>query len=129
MSIGHSLVRRLSLAACLCLLAGAPPLQADDTTPPPPKKVDLGDAFQKGPIGLDAEVIRSGPNHKPEHLPLFQVPVLRYEDQLQISLSGEAFDPRVTQADWTLVVVFLPRTVAPTDRGVVELRLKRKGDA
>ncbi len=129
MSIGRPLLRRFSLAACLCLSAGVPLLHADDATPPPAKKVDLGDAFQKGPIALDAKVIRSVSGHPPEHLPLFQVPVLRYEDQVQISLSGEAFDPRVTQADWTLVVVFLPRTVAPTDRGVVELRLKRKGDA
>ena len=83
MSIGHSLVRRFSLAACLCLSAGVPLLHADDATPPPAKKVDLGDAFQKGPIALDAKVIRSVSGHPPEHLPLFQVPVLRYEDQLR----------------------------------------------
>ncbi len=113
------------MVLCLGLPAGALQLRADTPT----KKVDLGDAFQKGPIGLDAVVTRSGPKGKPLELPLFQVPVLHYEDRIQVSLSGEAFDPRVTQADWTLIVVFLPRTVAPTDRGVVELRLKRKHGA
>lgn len=106
------------------VLFGGLPLRAEDPPAKPAARVlDLGEAFQKGPIGLQAEVVRKG-----KRLPLFQVPVLRFQDQLEISLSGEAFDPRVTQADWTLIVVFLPRTVAPTERGVVELRLKRKGE-
>ncbi|HEX9010909.1 MAG TPA: hypothetical protein VF804_11130 [Holophagaceae bacterium] len=128
MPTGRSLLRGCLRGSAACLLglavASGPLLRADDPPAKPAVARDLGDAFQKGPIGLQAEVIRKG-----ARLPLFQVPVLRYEDRVEVSLSGEAFDPRVTQADWTLVVVFLPRTVAPTERGVVELRLKRKGEA
>ncbi|HEX9081692.1 MAG TPA: hypothetical protein VF768_05395, partial [Holophagaceae bacterium] len=135
MPLGRSFFRSF-LPSALAVLwlstagAGTHPLRADAGAPPAPAPApDLGDAFQKGPIGLDAVVIRRGPDHIQWELPLFQVPVLRYQDEVAISLSGEAFDPRVTQADWTLIAVFLPRTVAPTDRGVVELRLKRKGNA
>lgn len=129
MPIGRSFLRGCLRGPFASLLLGvallaAPPLRADDPPAKPAVARDLGDAFQKGPIGLQAEVIRKG-----ARLPLFQVPVLRYQDRVEVSLSGEAFDPRVTQADWTLIVVFLPRTVAPTERGVVELRLKRKGEA
>ena len=109
------------------LLGSGRPLWADDPPAPPKPARDLAEAFQKGPIGLSAQVLRRGPDGKEVGLPLFQVPVLRYRDRVEITLSGEAFDPRVTQADWTLIVVFLPRTVAPTERGVVELRLRRKG--
>lgn len=128
MPTGRSLLRGCLRGPATCLLGlvlgSGLLLRADDPPAKPAVARDLGDAFQKGPIGLQAEVIRKG-----ARLPLFQVPVLHYEDRVEVRLSGEAFDPRVTQADWTLVVVFLPRTVAPTERGVVELRLKRKGDA
>lgn len=60
-----------------------------------------------------------------ESLSLFKVPVLRYQDRLSFTFSGEAFDPRVTKADWTLVVIFLPKTVAPTSQGVVGHALER----
>jgi hypothetical protein len=88
----------------------------------------LVEAFQKGPVTLFAKVIRA--QGKPEQavLPMFQVPVLKYQDQLELAFSGEAFDQRVTSADWSAVVAFLPRTIAPTDQGVVDFRLKRKGD-
>lgn len=128
MPTGRSLLRGCLRGSAACLLGlvlgSGPLLWAHDPPAKPVVARDLGDAFQKGPIGLQAEVVRKG-----ARLPLFQVPVLRYEDRVEVSLRGEAFDPRVTQVDWTLVVVFLPRTVAPTERGVVELRLKRKGEA
>lgn len=126
------LFRRALLLVLPAVLAGSPLAGGDDAggaPAPAPAARDLGDVFQKGPIGLSAEVVRSGPGHRTERLPLFQVPVLRYQDRIEVSFTGEAFDPRVTQADWTLIVVFLPRTVAPTERGVVELRLRRKGEA
>jgi hypothetical protein len=50
---------------------------------------------------------------------------LHFQDRLDFTFSGEAFDPRVTQADWSLIVVFLPRTIAPTAKGVVSLELAR----
>lgn len=80
----------------------------------------MAEAFQKGPITVSAKVTR-----KDRSLPLFQVPVLRFQDRLAFSFSGEAFDPRVTQADWSLIIVFLPRTIAPTAKGVVSLELAR----
>lgn len=114
-----------SLAAGILLLA-ALPVQAEDT-PASAAAKNLAEAFEKGPISLNARVLRRGVDGKDQMLPLFQVPVLRYLDRLEISFSGEAFDPRVTQSDWTLITVFLPRTVAPTAQGVTELRLKRQG--
>jgi hypothetical protein len=88
----------------------------------------LVEAFQKGPIVMSAKVARSQEGGAEALLPLFQVPVLRYQDRLELAFSGEAFDRRVTSADWSLIVVFLPKTVVPTDQGVVDFRLKRKGD-
>ena len=111
---------RQGVLTCL-LAAGLPPL-AGATAPA------LVEAFQKGPITLTAKVIRTTPGAQDEVLPLFQVPVLKYQDKLELAFAGEAFDQRVTRADWSLVVVFLPRTVAPTNQGVVDFRLKRKGD-
>jgi hypothetical protein len=95
--------------------------------PAAPVATNLAEAFGKGPIALNARVLRRGADGQDQALPLFQTPVLRYQDRVEISLSGEAFDPRVTRSDWTLIAVFLPRTVAPTTQGVAELRLKRQG--
>ena len=129
LSLHRRFLRGLAALLVGVLLGSAAPLLAEDPpTQPSPPAQDLGEAFQKGPIALSAQVMRRGPDGKERSLPLFQVPVLRYQDRVAMSLSGEAFDPRVTHADWSLIVVFLPRTVAPTDRGVMELRLKRKGD-
>lgn len=97
-----------------------------EEAPAAPAAKNLAEAFEKGPIDLDARVLRRGADGKDLALPLFQVPVLRYQDRVEITLSGEAFDPRVTQSDWTVIVVFLPRTVAPTAQGVTELRLRRQ---
>ncbi|HJV49412.1 MAG TPA: hypothetical protein VJ549_09075 [Geothrix sp.] len=106
----------------LAALGPAPSLRGADEDKPPQNeaKPSLAEAFQKGPVALVARVIR-----KDQVLPLFQVPVLHFQDRLEFTFSGEAFDPRVTQADWTLVVVFLPKTVAPTEKGVVSLALHR----
>ncbi len=93
----------------------------------PAPAAPLVEAFQKGPIAITARVVRGQGTPEASSLPLFRVPVLQYQDSLELSFSGEAFDPRVTRADWSLIVVFLPRTVAPTDQGVVDFRLKRKG--
>jgi hypothetical protein len=71
-------------------------------------------------------VVRTQGNEEQTALPLFQVPVLKYRDKLELSFAGEAFDQRVTSADWSLIVVFLPRTIAPTDQGVVDYQLKHK---
>jgi hypothetical protein len=102
----------------------APPGSPAADTPTEP----LGEAFQKGPITLTALVTRTLAGGERAAAPLFTVPVLRYQDRLDLSLAGEAFDPRVSRADWSLVVVFLPRTIAPTDQGVVDVRLKRGKD-
>ncbi|GEM_PF-1075145 len=117
------------LTGCLAPLAGTPP------EPPKAKEKDaeatatpLVEAFQKGPITLTAKVIHAQGTPEESTLPVFQVPVLKFQDKLELSFSGEAFDQRVTRADWSLVVVFLPKTIAPTDRGVVSCRLKRKGE-
>jgi hypothetical protein len=113
-----------ALAGGWPLLPAAPAKAAPVETAAPP----LVEAFQKGPISLTATVTRTlGPGEQ-SVLPLFQVPVLKYRDKLELSFSGEAFDQRVSSADWSLVVVFLPRTIAPTDQGVVDYTLKRKGD-
>ncbi|WP_316415699.1 hypothetical protein [Mesoterricola silvestris] len=88
----------------------------------------LVEAFQKGPIAMTARVVRGKGTPEEAALPLFRVPVLRFGDDLELGFAGEAFDQRVTRADWSLIVVFLPRTVAPTDQGVVDFRLKRKGE-
>jgi len=103
--------------------APAEPAKASRAEEPAPALVE---AFQKGPITLSAMVRRSEAGSAPSELPLFQVPVLKFKDELELAFSGEAFDPRVTDADWTLIVVFLPRTIAPTDQGVVDFRLQRK---
>ncbi len=127
----HALFRKAfcvcALTGCLAPLAGAPPeapkakeKQADAPT--------LVEAFQKGPIAITATVVHAQGTPEESSLPVFQVPVLKFQDRLELSFSGEAFDQRVTRADWSLVVVFLPKTVAPTDQGVVSFRLKRKGD-
>ena len=86
------------------------------------------EAFQKGPVTVHATVLRPAGSGQAASLPLFQVPLLKFQDRLELAFSGEAFDRRVTRADWSLVVVFLPRTVAPTEQGVVDARLVRKGD-
>jgi hypothetical protein len=117
-----------ALIACL-LLGGMPPIWG---APPEPAKAmrteapALVEAFQKGPISLTAKVIRNLGGGEQAELPLFQVPVLKFKDSLELSFAGEAFDQRVSDADWSLIVVFLPRTVAPTDQGVVDFRLKRQ---
>jgi hypothetical protein len=107
------------------LLAAGGWVQAEEA-PAPPVAKNLAEAFEKGPIDLDARVLRRGADGQDHVLPLFQTPVLRYLDRVEITLSGEAFDPRVTRSDWTVIVVFLPRTVAPTTQGVAELRLRRQ---
>lgn len=86
------------------------------------------EAFQKGPVTVHATVLRPAGSGQAASLPLFQVPLLKFQDRLELAFSGEAFDRRVTRADWSLVVVFLPRTVAPTEQGVVDAKLVRKGD-
>lgn len=129
-----SLLRGVSRGPAALLLAGAllvaslvagPVAQAGE--PPAPAAKDLTEAFGKGPIDLDARVLRLGSDGQERMLPLFRTPVLRYRDRVEITLSGEAFDPRVTRSDWTVITVFLPRTVAPTSQGVTELRLRRQG--
>ena len=108
-------------------MCGAPPatvkVAAAEAQAPP-----LVEAFQKGPISISAKVIRTQGNGEQAALPLFQVPVLKFRDKLELSFAGEAFDQRVTSADWSLIVVFLPRTIAPTDQGVVGYPLKYKDD-
>jgi len=115
------------------LMGGIPPLCG---APPATVKVAaaeaqapaLVEAFQKGPISITAKVVRTQGNGEQATLPLFQVPVLNFRDKLELSFAGEAFDQRVTSADWSLIVVFLPRTIAPTDQGVVDFPLKHKDD-
>jgi len=104
-------------------LPGAPPAPVKASEPAAPALVE---AFQKGPISMTATVTHVEGSGGPSVLPLFQVPVLAFDDKLELSFSGEAFDQRVTPADWSLIVVFLPKTVAPTDQGVVDFRLRRK---
>jgi hypothetical protein len=113
------------------LISGIPVLAGAPQTPAKAKDAEsqatpLVEAFQKGPITLSAKVTRAVGTAAEATLPLFQVPVLNYHDKLELAFAGEAFDTRVTSADWTLIVVFLPKTVAPTDQGVVDFRLKRK---
>jgi hypothetical protein len=105
----------------LAAAPGAVKATAVETQPPP-----LVEAFQKGPISLSARVTRANDGAGQSVMPLFQVPVLKFQDRLDLAFSGEAFDQRVTPADWSLVVVFLPRTIAPTEQGVVDFTLKRK---
>ncbi len=119
-------LRGLAALSTGILLLAAGPTWAEGAPAPPAAKT-LAEAFEKGPISLNARVLRRGTDGSEQTLPLFQTPVLRYQDRVEISLSGEAFDPRVTRSDWTLIAVFLPRTVAPTTQGVAELRLKRQG--
>ena len=123
-----------ALLACL-LLGSAPALPGAAQPPGAPKEAPreaaappLVEAFQKGPIGLWAQVTRIQGHDEPVTLPLFQVPVLRFKDRLDLAFSGEAFDTRVTDAEWSLIVVFLPRTIAPTEQGVVDFRMKRKDE-
>ncbi|MDR3673087.1 MAG: hypothetical protein P4L36_19740 [Holophaga sp.] len=121
------------------LVGGMLPLSAAPTPPvastPPAKAgspeaqaLPLVEAFQKGPISITAKVTRALSPTEHSVVPLFQVPVLKFKDRLELSFSGEAFDQRVTSADWSLIVVFLPHTIAPTDQGVVDYTLKRKDD-
>lgn len=109
------------------LLAGGA-LGAEETPAKEPAKASVSfvEAFQKGPVVIKAQVARKEGSAE-THLPLFQAPWVKFGDRLEVAFSGEAFDPRVTPADWSFVVVFLPRTVAPTDKGVVDFRLKKKG--
>ncbi|NTV73192.1 MAG: hypothetical protein HGA66_03180 [Holophaga sp.] len=116
-----------ALTGCLAPLAGAPP-EAPKAMEKHAEATTLVEAFRKGPVSITAKVIRAQGTPEEASLPMFQVPVLKFQDRLDLSFSGEAFDPRVTRADWSLIVVFLPKTVAPTDQGVVSCRLKRKGD-
>lgn len=123
---------RFAIFPLACVLAGAAPApEPAETTkeaPKEPQKAALMEAFQKGPVAITARVIHGQGTPEETALPLFRVPVLRFKDVLDLSFAGEAFDQRVTRADWSLIVVFLPKTVAPTDQGVVDFRLKRKGD-
>jgi len=116
-----------ALTGCLVPLAGAPP-EAPKAKEKQAEAPNLVEAFRKGPISITATVVHAQGTPEASSLPVFQVPVLKFQDRLELSFSGEAFDQRVTRADWSLVVVFLPKTVAPTDQGVVSCRLKRKGD-
>ena len=132
------LSRRMLLAGVLTggvlPLPGAPPggHPAKEVTPaakePAASPSGLVEAFMRGPISISAKVVRPQGEGVEASLPLFQVPVLEFGDRLEMSFTGEAFDPRVTRADWSLVVVFLPKTVAPTEQGVVSFRLKRKAE-
>ena len=134
-SRGPGSFSRQTLLACVLLggllpLAGAAPgkskakeADAQDTEIP---TAPLLEPFQKGPVSLSAKVTRNQGATGTSVLPLFQVPVLAFQDKLDLAFSGEAFDQRVTSADWSLIVVFLPKTIAPTDQGVVAFRLKRK---
>jgi hypothetical protein len=123
----------LALAGCALPVTGTPPEKPKaagkekekDSEPGAPALVE---AFQKGPITFTGKVVHAPGTPEESSLPVFQVPVLKFQDRLELSFSGEAFDQRVTRADWSVVVVFLPRTVAPTDQGVVSFRLKRKDD-
>jgi hypothetical protein len=109
------------------LLAGGA-LGAEEPAAKEPAKASVSfvEAFQKGPVVIKAQVARKE-GASETLLPLFQTPWVKFGDRLEVAFSGEAFDPRVTPADWSFVVVFLPRTVAPTDKGVVDFRLKKKG--
>jgi hypothetical protein len=106
-------------------LSGSPPEPAK-VTEPGALAPNLVEAFQKGPISISAKVTRQQGTAGASTLPLFQVPVLNFQDRLELSFAGEAFDTRVSSADWSLIVVFLPKTIAPTDQGVLAFRLKRK---
>ena len=123
-----------AMAGGVLPLPGAPPggPPAKEAAPaakePAASAPGLIEAFMKGPISISAKVVRPQGEGVEATLPLFQVPVLEFGDKLELAFTGEAFDPRVTRADWSLVVVFLPRTVAPTEQGVVSFRLKRKDD-
>ena len=124
-SAGRFAQMTLALVACAGLVhplaaASAEPAKAVTAQAAAPALVE---AFQKGPVTLFAKVTRAG-----AALPLFQVPVLQFKDQLELAFSGEAFDQRVTRADWSVIVVFLPRTIAPTEQGVVDFPLKHKED-
>lgn len=127
----HALFRQAfcvcALTGSLAPLAGAPP-EAPKVKEKQADAPALVEAFQKGPIAFTAKVVHAQGTPEESSLPLFQVPVLKFQDTLELSFSGEAFDQRVTRADWSLIVVFLPKTVAPTDQGVVSFRLKRKGE-
>jgi len=119
-----------ALLACILLgellpLRGASPepVRIAQAELPAPALVEV---FKKGPISFSAKVTRTLGSGEQSELPLFQVPVLKFKDKMELSFAGEAFDQRVTDADWSLIVVFLPRTIAPTDQGVVNFRLKRK---
>ena len=129
---GSGPLTRQVLFVC-ALLGGMPPLAAAapetaKALPAQAPAAPLVEAFQKGPISISAKVTRALAPAELSVLPLFQVPVLKLQDKLDLSFSGEAFDQRVTSADWSLIVVFLPRTIAPTDQGVVDYTLKRKDD-
>lgn len=129
---GSGPLTRQVLFVC-ALLGGMPPLAAAapetaKALPAQAPAAPLVEAFQKGPISISAKVTRALAPAELSVLPLFQVPVLKFQDKLDLSFSGEAFDQRVTSADWSLIVVFLPRTIAPTDQGVVDYTLKRKDD-
>jgi hypothetical protein len=134
----HGSLTKRTLLFC-ALLGGIPPLAGAPAEPPktgaaeaPAAKGEaaapLVEAFQKGPINISAKVTRAQGRTEQTVLPLFQVPVLDYQDKLDLSFGGEAFDHRVTSADWSVIVVFLPRTIAPTDQGVVDYVLKRKDE-
>ena len=119
---GGACFRSRGLLLAGLLLAGAPALPAPAEPPQAPRV----EAFLKGPVAMTARVIRAQGQPEEAALPLFQVPVLHFQDQLELSFAGEAFDRRITDANWSLIVVFLPKTVAPTDQGVVSYPLKRK---
>ena len=119
------------LLACL-LLGGLPSPGSAAPAADKPKEAEaapgrLIEGFMKGPIAITAKVLRGQGGPEATSLPLYQVPVLKFRDQLELSFAGEAFDERVTTAAWSLIVVFLPKTVAPTDQGVVSYRLQHKG--
>lgn len=128
MNVQRKLGSSRSAVSLVLLLAVAAP--AFPEAPPAPKSETtsqgLVEAFQKGPITFSAKVVRPREGGAESALPLFRVPVLKFRDRLELEFSGEAFDPRITPAVWSVVVVFLPKTVAPTDQGVVAHRLQRK---
>ena len=88
------------LAGSLLPLPAAGQEPAEASAPEAPAR-PLVEAFQKGPVTLFAKVTRAQGKPEQSVLPLFQVPVLKYKDQLELAFSGEAFDQRVTSADWS----------------------------
>ena len=79
-------ILRCRPAALAALLATAPGLQAASEPAPP----TLVEAFQKGPIGVTAQVLLPQADGSLAVMPLSRVPVLHFEDHLEPAFSGEA---------------------------------------